>query len=75
MYVAVFCCFFFFLLFLVFFYLSVSSVDPSWRRCFSMATFLVHFVPSFFSDRVSGLVWLGSAYLVTTTGSVADLLG
>ena len=70
MYVAIFVSFTFrlFLLFLI--YLSVSSVDPSWRRCFFMATFLVRL----FSYRVSGLVWIGSAYLVTTTEFVADVL-
>ena len=78
----------FFLLFVVlivfvflvdsFLFLFVSSVSlPAWRRCPLLATFLYLVLclpPLLFSERVPGLIWLGSFYLVTTAGFVADHL-
>ena len=67
---------FVFLVDLFSFFVSFVSL-PAWRRCTLLATFLsVVFclLPLLFSERVPGLVWLGSVYLVTTAGFVADQL-
>ena len=51
---------------------------PPWRRCPLLATFLSVFFCLIFlfflSERVPGLIWFGSIYLVTTTGFVSDQL-
>ena len=53
---------------------------PPWRRCpllgstFLSVPFCLFSLFFFVSDRVSGLVWFDSVYLVTTTGLVADHL-
>ena len=47
------------------------------RRCPLLATFLsVLFclLSRLISERISGLIWFGSVYLVTTAGFVADQL-
>ena len=48
---------------------------PSWQRCPLLATSLsvvFYLLSPLFSERVSGLVWSGSVYLMTTAGSGAD---
>ena len=62
------------------FFLLVSNVVPSCRRCWLLSSSPFPPFPSaftvlfFFSERVPGLVWFGSVYRVTTPGFVADHL-
>ena len=83
-YVVAFCLFLLLVLFLCFcvsliyfyFYFCLLCA-PSWRRCPLLGNSLsVVFclLSLLFSERVSGLIWFGSVYLVTTAGFVADQL-
>ena len=57
----------------LFLFFVFSVPFPAWRRCRLLPTFLsVVFclLSLLFSERVPGLIWFGSACLVTTAGLV-----
>ena len=60
-----------FLLFVILFVFSVSCLS---RRCPLLATFFFCLLSLLISERIPGLIWFGSVYLVTTAGFVADQL-
>ena len=63
---------------LIYFYFYFCFLcAPSWRRCPLLGNSLsVVFclLSLLFSERVPGLIWFGSVYLMTTAGFVADQL-
>ena len=64
-------------LFLLFVILSVYSVSCLTRRCPLVAIFLSVLsclISLRISERIPGLIWFSSVYLVTTAGFVADQL-
>ena len=72
---SVFCAYSLFLL--LFAMLFVFSVYCLSRRCPVLATFLLVLlclISLLISKRIPGMIWLGSVYLVTTAGFVADQL-
>ena len=83
-FVVVFCLFILFLfvfvlLFLVAYLFYVSSLLCPFLGTISFAGYLLvrlllSAFPAFFSERVPGLIWFGSVYLVTTAVFLADQL-
>ena len=68
----------FLFVFLVYLFLFLSLSRPflatkSYADYF-LVCFLLSASPAFFSERVPGLIWFGSVYLVTTAEFVADQL-
>ena len=66
-----------FCLFLLLVILFVLYISCWLRRYPLMATFfsvLLYLLSLLISERVPGLIWFGSVYLVTTAGFVADQL-
>ena len=72
-YVCAFVCVFCFLL-IHFYFFPSSMATMSFAGYFLLARSLLYVFPTFFQTYIPGLIWVGSVYLVTTAGFVADQL-
>ena len=63
-----------FLLFVILFVFSVYCLSRQYPVLATFLSVLFFLISLLISERIPGMIWLGSVYLVTTAGFVADQL-